>query len=96
MAADVVHIPASSPEIESAISGLSAGRLRVGGPGDGGNRSKNYQAEYVQKGGLQIHKEIDIPKGNNAFLRTGIYDLKSNNAGTLGVPLKAVASPVNR
>jgi VWFA-related protein len=49
----------------------------------------------VQKGGLQIHKEIDIPKGENAFLRTGVYDLKSNNAGTLGVPLKAVPNPVN-
>ncbi len=42
----------------------------------------------VLKGGLQIHKEIDVPAGQ-AFLRTGIYDLKSNNAGTLGVPLKA-------
>jgi VWFA-related protein len=40
----------------------------------------------VLKGGLQIHKEIDVPKGY-AFLRTGIYDLKANTAGTLGVPL---------
>jgi len=55
--------------------------------------AKDYS--NVQKGGLQIHKEIDIPKGDNAFLRTGIYDLKSNNAGTLGVPLKAIASPIN-
>ncbi len=38
----------------------------------------------VQRGGLQIHKDIDIPNGA-AFLRTGIYDLKSNNVGTLGV-----------
>jgi hypothetical protein len=44
----------------------------------------------VQRQGLQIHKEIDVPKGN-AFLRTGIYDLKSANAGTLGVPLIASA-----
>ena len=43
----------------------------------------------VQRGGLQIHKEIDIPKGDSAFLRTGVYDLKSNNAGTLGLPLSA-------
>ena len=50
----------------------------------------------VQRGGLQIPREIDIPKGDNAFLRIGIYDLKSNNAGTLGVPLKVVASPINR
>src|SRR5262249_15706468 len=48
----------------------------------------------VQRGGLQIHKEIDIPNGDNAFLRTGVYDLKSNNAGTLGVPLRVVASAI--
>ena len=44
------------------------------------------------KGGLQIHKEIDLPEGE-IFLRTGIYDLKSNNAGTLGVPLLRTAGP---
>jgi len=48
--------------------------------------AKDYAS--VQRSGLQIHKEIDIPHGN-AFLRTGIYDLKSNNAGTLAVPLNA-------
>ena len=45
----------------------------------------------VLKGGLPIHKEIDVPNGE-VFLRTGIYDFKSNNAGTLGVPLAPVAS----
>ena len=40
----------------------------------------------VEREGLQIHKELDIPNGA-AFLRTGIYDLKSNNVGTLGVEL---------
>jgi VWFA-related protein len=45
----------------------------------------------LQQGGLQIHKEIDIPS-EEAFLRTGIYDLKSNNAGTLGVPLAPVTT----
>ncbi len=50
--------------------------------------AKDYAS--VQRQGLQIHKEIDIPKGNT-FLRTGIYDLKSANAGTLGVPLIASA-----
>jgi len=45
----------------------------------------------VQKGGLQIHKEIDVPIGE-VFLRTGVYDLESRNAGTLGVSL-AAASP---
>ena len=46
----------------------------------------------AQKVGLQIHKEIDVPQ-QYIYLRTGIYDLKSNTAGTLGVPLvDAVAS----
>ena len=40
----------------------------------------------VQKQGLQIHKEIDVPAGNE-YLRSGIYDLKSGRAGTLGAPL---------
>lgn len=44
----------------------------------------------VQRGGLQVHKEIDVPNGD-AFLRAGIYDLKSNKAGTLGVPLNTRA-----
>ena len=49
--------------------------------------------EYTNllKGGLQIHREIDVPKGE-AFLLTGIYDLKSDTAGTLGIPLATVAN----
>jgi hypothetical protein len=35
---------------------------------------------------LQIHKEIDVPR-QFVYLRTGIYDLKSSTAGTLGGPL---------
>ncbi|HKU27989.1 MAG TPA: VWA domain-containing protein [Candidatus Sulfotelmatobacter sp.] len=45
----------------------------------------------VQRAGLQIHKEIDVPKAD-VFLRTGIYDLNSKSAGTLGVPLRSVAA----
>ncbi len=48
--------------------------------------------ETVQKGGLQIHKEIDVPNGY-AYLRTGVYDFKSSTAGTLGVPLIDVVAP---
>lgn len=36
--------------------------------------------------GLPLHLEIDVPPGD-IYLRTGIYDLKSGNAGTLGFPL---------
>ncbi len=47
--------------------------------------------EYAgaQRRSLQIHKEIDVPR-QYVYLRTGIYDLRSNTAGTLGVPLTAV------
>ena len=47
----------------------------------------------VQQVGLQIHKEIDVPK-EYVFLRTGIYDLRSNTAGTLGIPLAETTVPV--
>lgn len=46
--------------------------------------AKDYPG--LQRGGLQIRKEIDVPQGE-IFVRTGIYDLKSDHAGTLGVPL---------
>ena len=36
--------------------------------------------------GLQVHKEIDVP-GGEVYLRTGVYDLNSSKAGTLGVAL---------
>ena len=45
---------------------------------------KDYPS--VQKQGLQIHREIDVPQGDS-YLRTGICDLTSGSAGTLGVPL---------
>ena len=44
----------------------------------------------VRQVGLQIHKEIDVPR-QYVYLRTGIYDLKSSTAGTLGVPLTDAA-----
>lgn len=46
--------------------------------------------------GLQLHFEIDVPK-DTTFLRTGIYDLASNKAGTVEIPLTAVkaATPAN-
>lgn len=57
-------------------------------------QSKDYEA--VRKGGgLQIHKEIDVPAGY-AFLRTGVYDFKSSSAGTLGVPLMATVTKASR
>jgi hypothetical protein len=52
--------------------------------GDMRMQPKDYAA--AQRGGLQIHKEIDMPNGD-VYLRTGIYDLNASTAGTLGVPL---------
>jgi hypothetical protein len=37
----------------------------------------------VMRVGLQMHREIDVPVGA-VLLRTGIYDLNSGKAGTLG------------
>lgn len=62
-------------------------------PGDIVLKPKDYAA--VQRGGLQIHKEIDLPK-DYVYLRTGIYDLKAGTAGTLGFPLSEAAAPVGK
>jgi len=45
----------------------------------------------LQAKGLPLHLEIDVPPGD-IYLRTGIYDLNSGNAGTLGVPLGAITA----
>ncbi len=48
----------------------------------------------LQKNGLPVYLEIDLPL-EEIYLRTGIYDLESGNAGTLGFPLSASpATPV--
>ncbi len=39
-----------------------------------------------QQSGLQLHQEIDVPKGD-VFLRTGVYDAHTSKAGTLEVQL---------
>jgi hypothetical protein len=51
-------------------------------------QAKEY--EEMEKIGLQLRQEIDVPAGN-VYLRTGIYDLGSSVAGTLGIPLSAAA-----
>ena len=61
--------------------------------GDIDLKPKEYAG--VLQGGLQIHKEIDVPQ-DYVFLRTGIYDLKANTAGTLGTPLADAVSPAKK
>jgi VWFA-related protein len=46
----------------------------------------------LQKVGVQMHKEIDVPK-EYVYLRTGVYDLRAGTAGTLGIPLTQVSPP---
>jgi VWFA-related protein len=45
----------------------------------------------AQMAGVQLHYEIDVPKGaltkDDVFLRAGIYDLRSSNVGTVEIPL---------
>ena len=53
-------------------------------------KPKVYEA--LEKVGLQLHKEIDVPSGK-IYLRTGIYDRSASTEGTLGVPLSAVPLP---
>jgi hypothetical protein len=43
--------------------------------------------EELQRVGLQVHQEIDVPAGE-IYLRTGVYDLNSGKAGTLGIALR--------
>jgi hypothetical protein len=40
----------------------------------------------MEKVGLQMKSEIDVPQGD-VLLRTGIFDLDANQAGTLMIPL---------
>lgn len=40
----------------------------------------------LQTKGFPLHLEIDVPRGD-VYLRTGVYDLSSGKAGTLGFPL---------
>jgi VWFA-related protein len=46
----------------------------------------------IQRVGFQLHEEIDLPR-SDVFLQTGIYDIRANHAGTLGIPLHVVATP---
>ena len=76
-----VMLVAYNPEGEPLNVAVSRSEIRI--------PAKDYA--NVQKGGLPMHKEIDMPPGE-AYLRTGIYDLKSASAGTLGIPLNRVTT----
>lgn len=44
---------------------------------------------YQKQGGLQLHADVDVPKGQY-WLRTGVYDASSRKVGTMEVPFSAV------
>jgi VWFA-related protein len=56
------------------------------------------QATYasIQRSGIPAHLEIDVPRGNDLYLTTGVYDWRTGKIGTLTVQLPApdaAASP---
>lgn len=70
----------------------SAGKL-VNMASDKGTMSMDPETYTAfQKVGLQFHQQIDVPSRGDIYLRTGIYDLKSSNAGTLGIKMKEMAA----
>ncbi len=44
----------------------------------------------ARKVGLQVHEQIDVPSGSNLHLRSGVFDLNSGKAGTLGISIRGV------
>ena len=44
----------------------------------------------LQKVGLQLRAQIDVPNRDDVHLRAGIYDLNSGNAGTLGIRMHPI------
>jgi VWFA-related protein len=90
--------------LDSAVDGVKHGRLEVilvayDRTGKIINISKRTSRlalppedfSTLQAKGLPVHLEIDVPPGD-IYLRTGIYDLNSGNAGTLGIPLGTVTA----
>jgi hypothetical protein len=44
--------------------------------------------EEAKKAGIHLHQELDVPSGVDIHLLTGIYDLSSGRAGTLGLRIR--------
>ena len=45
--------------------------------------------EYQKNGGLRLHADVDVPKGQ-FWLRTGIYDQGTQKVGTMEIPFSSV------
>jgi len=49
----------------------------------------------AQESGVHFEEELDLPSNTDIHLRTGVYDLNSGNAGTLGVRVHTQAAGPN-
>ncbi len=54
---------------------------------------KMYEA--TQQVGMQIHEEIDVPRGE-IYLRAGIYDLNSGKCGAVGAALNGSSAQLSK
>jgi VWFA-related protein len=50
---------------------------------------KPEQNAVAENSGIPFHFDLDVPPGE-VYLRTGVYDLTSNRAGTLEIPMSEV------
>ena len=48
--------------------------------------------QEAQESGVHFQEELDLPANTDIHLRTGVYDLNSGNAGTLGVRVHTQAA----
>jgi VWFA-related protein len=51
--------------------------------------------QEAQESGVHFEEELDLPSNTDIHLRTGVYDLNSGNAGTLGVRVHTQAAGAN-
>jgi VWFA-related protein len=51
--------------------------------------------QEARESGVHFQEELDLPSNTDVHLRTGVYDLNSGNAGTLGVRVHTQAAGPN-
>ena len=51
--------------------------------------------QEARESGVHFEEELDLPSNTDIHLRTGVYDLNSGNAGTLGVRVHTRAAGSN-
>jgi VWFA-related protein len=51
--------------------------------------------QEARESGVHFQEELDLPSNTDVHLRTGVYDLNTGNAGTLGVRVRTQATGSN-